>query len=130
MKVFFLLVLTASALVACDPRTEDSLVTPQQATTENTDFTAQDAFDWSTMRKVQLTVTGFKTDLSIQKMLVIRDSQGNTVYQGVHLISEQLTLLLTVPATEQALKAEFGSIKAELPIQANQAHFVLCANCQ
>ncbi len=69
-------------------------------------------FNWSVTKQFNITVTGLRTANTVKGTFsVINVKTGTTFYRGLHKMSDNLTLKLTIPTATDSLQIRFGSIQ-------------------
>ena len=73
---------------------------------------ANRTFNWSSTKQINLSVTGLKTVNTINGTFSVIDAKtGAKFYSGLHKLSDNLSLKLTIPTATDSLQIRFGSIK-------------------
>ncbi len=75
-------------------------------------ITVERNFNWSSTKQFNLTVTGLSTVNTVNGTFSVIDLKtGATFYSGLHKLSDNLSLKLTIPTATDSLQIRFGSIK-------------------
>lgn len=111
-------VITAISCVRLDPPDRE----PKQ-NKQLEEITVPNDFNWSTSKKVELTITGLPTVVEIKSTLKITLTDGTTLYSALHNMSDNLKINLTVPSEAAAIVLNYGDTKQNLPIVNNKAEF-------
>lgn len=103
---------------------KDNLNEPTTSTNAQTmkDLIAPKEFKWKTSQTVVVNITGLPTIEDVRATLSVSDSH-NTFYSGSHLMSENHTLTLEIPATDLELKLKFGATEQISIIKDGKASF-------
>lgn len=77
-------------------------------------------FDWANSRLVTVNVTGLPTNQPIRSTLTMsRHSGGNEdFYAGSHLMSENVSVTLRIPAAQDSLIVRFGAVQKTIGVRA------------
>ncbi|MGE4569474.1 MAG: hypothetical protein AB7C90_09890 [Bacteroidales bacterium] len=73
-------------------------------------------FDWSMITTVNLRVVGTATAVPVRNTLSVAHRDGSLYLRRWTLMSESVTLPLSVPVTTDSLVVSFGTIQKRLPI--------------
>ena len=87
------------------------------------DLNAADSFKWSTGSPVELKITGLPTVVPVKSTLAVGRIDGTVLFTSLHLMSEDLTLTLTVPSTDTELILQYGTVTYHVPILSQMASF-------
>ncbi len=69
-------------------------------------------FNWSATKQFNISVTGLRTANIVKGTFSVIDVKtGTTFYRGLHKMSDNLTLKLTIPTATDSLQIRFGSIQ-------------------
>ncbi|MEI6265844.1 MAG: hypothetical protein WCP74_12115 [Sphingobacteriia bacterium] len=69
-------------------------------------------FNWSATKQFNISVTGLRTKNTIKGTFSVIDVKtGTTFYKGLHTMSDNLSLKLTIPTATDSLQIRFGSIQ-------------------
>lgn len=69
-------------------------------------------FNWSSTKPFNLSVTGLPTVNTVNGTFSVIDVKtGAIFYSGLHKLSDNLSLKLTIPTATDSLQIRFGSIK-------------------
>jgi len=80
-------------------------------------------FDWSMISTVNLRVTGMATAVPVHNTLTVAYRDGTAFYRRWSLMSESVTLPLSVPVTTDSLVVSFGTIHKRLPVEEGEVLF-------
>ena len=104
---------------------KDGLLEPATSSTNAknmNELVAPSDFLWKTSKTVTVNITGLKTVVPIQSTLSVGSASG-VLYKGLHLMSDNRTLTVEMPATEKVLTLKFGSVVLVSPVENNKASF-------
>jgi hypothetical protein len=87
------------------------------------DLKVADSFNWSSGTAVELTITGLPTVVPVKSTLAVGRTDGTVLFTRLHVMSENLTLSLTVPSTDTELILQYGTVTYHVPIQSQMASF-------
>ena len=77
-------------------------------------------FNWSTTKQITFVVEGLKTINPINGTLSVIDAKsGVQFYKGSHLIGDNVSLKLNIPAATDSLQIQFGTIQKNYSAKAN-----------
>jgi hypothetical protein len=76
-------------------------------------------FDWKNSKTVTINVTGLPTNEPIRSTLTMsRHSGGNEdFYAGSHLMSENVSVTLRIPAAQDSLIVRFGTVQKTISVK-------------
>ena len=125
MKNKFLVstVLALLVLVSCSKNRFDTDVPVIKTPTKISDLVAPASFTWSTAKTVTVNVTGLPTLEPVKSTLIIGLTDGTQLYKSFHDMGLNLTVKVTIPAIQNALKITYGSMTYEMPVIAEKADF-------
>ncbi|MCD6661336.1 MAG: hypothetical protein LT105_14335 [Lentimicrobium sp.] len=87
------------------------------------ELNVSDSFSWNTAATVKLKIQGLPTIIPIRSSLKISLPDGSVVFNRMHLMSENLTINLTIPSNFNTLILSFGDLKEELKVNNGEANF-------
>jgi hypothetical protein len=120
---FFLAVLVAVVFLGCSKNRFDTNQPVIKEPTKISDLVVPATFPWSTAKTVTVNVTGLPTLDPVYSTLIIGLTNGTQLYKDFHDMSQNLTVKISIPAIETALKIKFGSVSYDVPINVNTADF-------
>lgn len=96
---------------------KDGNNTPNNSTPEKfQDLNVSSSFDWRTNQDVQLQIIGLPTVNTIERTLIVKNQDGETVYKQTWEMSESGSLSITLPKYMTELTVEYGSIEEQVEI--------------
>ena len=75
-----------------------------------------DSFDWNTATTVKFDIEGLPGSVSVRSSLKISLPDGSAIYNSMHLMSDNLSVDLTIPSDVTSLVLTYGSIREELKV--------------
>jgi hypothetical protein len=75
-----------------------------------------DTFSWNTATSVNFSIEGLPGSVPVSSTLKICLPDGSVVYNRMHLMSNNLTVDLTIPSDVTTLVLTYGSIREELKV--------------
>jgi hypothetical protein len=126
MKKITLIVLVIIGLSSCKKNLLEKVTptTHNQKVTNFNELSASDNFDWKTSKKINFTFKGVNTISPAKGNLKISSDDDKIVfYSGNHLMSENFTQALQIPAHIKGLKVSFGTILKAFDTQSNNIVF-------
>jgi hypothetical protein len=87
------------------------------------ELNADDTFTWTTANSVEIQITGLPTVIPVRSTLSILLSDGTNLYSEFHLMSENLSLNLPIPSSENQLVLKYGSMVYPLVISNGKVEF-------
>lgn len=75
-----------------------------------------DSFDWNTATTVKFSIEGLPGSVSVRSSLKISLPDGSAIYNSMHLMSDNLSVDLTIPSDVTSLVLTYGSVKEELKV--------------
>ena len=121
INLLFLAVAVTGVFFTGCKKSENTALLPLPKTLN--DLKAADSFKWSTGTPVELRITGLPTVVPVQSTLAVGRIDGTVLFTSLHLMSEDLTLTLTVPSTDTVLLLQFGKVTYHVPILSQMAFF-------
>lgn len=119
-KVLLLPLLGLLVLTSCIKDFDDL---PAPVPEDLTDIKVSSSFDWSTSKTIDVNITGLPTSIPIYSTLTISLSDGSSLFQSNHEMSQSVKLQVVIPALEEAVKIRYGSVEYLLPVQENKVDF-------
>ena len=104
-KLYLFLSLASLLLVACSKEE----ITPDPSVKTMDELQVEASFDWNTGQNVDLVIKGLPTTIPIKSTLSVSLPNGDIVYQGSHLMSDNTTLKLIIPVMHKQLLIKFGT---------------------
>lgn len=104
------LIATGSILSAC---VKEPLQTPPVSIQ---DQVIPQSFDWSMVQSVTVNVTGLNTPVPITNSLQVANESGNFYLRKLALMSDTLSLTISVPKAVSTLVVSYGTISKTLNI--------------
>ena len=120
--IFLAVALTGVFFTGCK-KSENTAPLPLPLPKTLNDLKAADSFNWSTGTPVELRITGLPTVVPVNSTLAVGRTDGTVLFTSLHLMSEDLTLTLTVPSTDTELILQYGTVTYHVPIQNKMASF-------
>ncbi|MHC1777398.1 MAG: hypothetical protein AB9834_18505 [Lentimicrobium sp.] len=120
-KLFFLLAGTL-LLTGCAKDLDFQDLKPDTPTSIDK-LNISDSFSWNTGNAVKIGIEGLPTCVPIRSTLQICLPDCTVVYSRMHLMSENLTVNLMIPANTGSLILSYGSQKEELPVNDGEISF-------
>ena len=114
------LILSAAAYTGCKKNTDNP--TPSKPS-NLTELKASSTFTWSTGTPVTVSIQGLPTVIPVKSTLSISLKDGSVLYSDLHEMTQDLTLSLVIPSTENGLVLKYGSISYQVPVVNNNALF-------
>ena len=76
-------------------------------------------FNWSTSKTVQISIAGLPTLANVEavKSTLVLQGENQVFYTANHAMNENLTIIVTVPASEKSIRLKFGSIEQTVTIE-------------
>ena len=96
---------------------------PSQNPQTLSDLKAPDSFNWSTASTTEVKITGLPTIVPVKNTLKISLSDGKVLFSRLHTMSEDLSVKVTIPATEKKLFLSYGTHTQDVDIMNGQALF-------
>lgn len=118
-KLYLFLGLASMLLIACSKEE----ITPEPTVTTMDELQVEASFDWNTGQNVDLIIKGLPTTIPIKSTLSVSLPNGALVYQGAHLMSDNATLKLVIPAIHNQLHIQFGTNSYSVAISSGVANF-------
>lgn len=87
------------------------------------DLKVSSSFSWSTSKVIKVNITGLPTQVPVFSTLTISLANGSNLYQGLHEMSENVSLQVIVPAEETTLRLMYGTFDNSMPIEGDHADF-------
>lgn len=85
------------------------------------DLKVSTSFTWATTKSITVNVNGFDSDSPIRKSLVLSGkNMPGSYYRGNHLMSEDVSVRLTIPTALDSLVVSFGSVSKTYAIQGSE----------
>jgi hypothetical protein len=122
-RISLILVFGLTVLLSgCKKNTVEPQPPAQNPQTLN-DLKAPDSFNWSTGSTVEVKITGLPTVLPVKNTLKISLNDGRVIFSRLHTMSEDLSVKITVPSTENKLILKYGTLTQSADIMSGQALF-------
>lgn len=118
-KLYLFLSLASLLLVACSKEE----ITPDPSVKTMDELQVEASFDWNTGQNVDLVIKGLPTTIPIKSTLSVSLPNGDIVYQGSHLMSDNTTLKLIIPVMHKQLLIKFGTNDYTVAINEGIANF-------
>lgn len=118
-KLYLFLSLASLLLVACSKEE----ITPDPTVKTMDELQVEASFDWKTGQNVDLVVKGLPTTIPVKSTLSVSLPNGDIVYQGSHLMSDNTTLKLIIPVMHKQLLIKFGTNDYTVAINEGIANF-------
>lgn len=121
IKQFFTLILASTLVLSCvklDPT--DRSIKPNEKLNE---ISVPGDFNWSTSKKVEVSITGLPTVIEIKNTLKVTLADGTTLYSALHKMSDNIKINLTVPNETNTIVIIYGATQQSIPIVDNKAEF-------
>lgn len=80
-------------------------------------------FNWSTGKKVDITITGLPTEIPVNSTLTISLSDGSSVYQGTYDMNLSSVIRINIPDSETEIRLKYGSVEHILPVVGDKVDF-------
>ncbi len=75
-------------------------------------ISANRTFQWNSTKVLPLIITGMKTTNEMTGTLIISEKKSTVkYYSGLHKLSDNLSLQLSIPTASDSVEIQFGSIK-------------------
>jgi hypothetical protein len=87
------------------------------------DIKVSSTFNWSTSKTVDVNITGLPTEIPVISTLIISLSDGSSLYQGWHDMSQSRIIKILVPAVIDKIKLKYGTQEYILPLNDNKVDF-------
>jgi hypothetical protein len=120
-KLFFLLAV-ALFFTGCE-KYPDSTDVDTDVPASIDKLNVSESFTWSTGNTVQLTIQGLPTIVPVRSTLQVRLPDSSLVYNRMHMMSDNLTVNLTIPANINTLNLSYGSQENVLIVKDGKVSF-------
>ena len=118
-KLYLFFTLASILLVACSKEE----ITPDPTVTTMDELQVEASFDWNTGQSIDLIIKGLPTTIPVKSTLSVSLPNGDLVYQGSHLMSDNTTLKLIIPVVHKQLLIKFGTNTYTVAISDGVANF-------
>lgn len=119
--IFLIPVLAVFMLTACEKFPADE--TSNKPASELNDLKVSESFTWSTAQNIELEITGLPTVVPVTSTLSITTTDGAVLFNGLHTMSDNVTLSLYAPAQERELLLFYGSSSYKVSVLNSKALF-------
>lgn len=120
MKKHVCLILSALILFLFSCQKENNFTSTDKNLNE---IQVSSAFNWSTGKTVDVTITGLPTEIPVNSTLIISLRNGSTLYQGSYEMNQSGVIQVTVPDSETQIILKYGSVEHILPVVGNKVDF-------
>jgi hypothetical protein len=118
-KLYLFFTLASILLVACSKEE----ITPDPTVTTMDELQVEASFDWNTGQSIDLIIKGLPTTIPVKSTLSVSLPNGDLVYQGSQLMSDNTTLKLIIPVVHKQLLIKFGTNTYTVAISDGVANF-------
>ncbi len=118
-KLYLFFTLASILLVACSKEE----ITPDPTVTTMDELQVEASFDWNTGQGIDLIIKGLPTTIPVKSTLSVSLPNGDLVYQGSQLMSDNTTLKLIIPVVHKQLLIKFGTNTYTVAISDGVANF-------
>ncbi|WP_209332126.1 hypothetical protein [Lunatimonas salinarum] len=78
---------------------------------------ASEAFEWSTFKEVEVSVTGLPLPALVERRLTLMTGDGDVFFSGLQSMSEDFKMVFSLPNHISTLKMTYGEIEKEVTIE-------------
>ena len=113
-KTIFLLLAATVGFSACKKADADTTASPTPTTFS--EIKASSGFDWSSEKKITVSIKGMPTIEPVTDKLVISSGSGAELLSQSYTMSDNQDIVVTLPASETTVTMQFGSIKKSVAV--------------
>lgn len=104
-------------------KNEDFIAPSTPSATSTSELKASPDFKWSTVKDVNLKVSGLQTYVNVKRNLVVKDENGIEYFSIFISMKDNLTTPIQIPSHLSKVVVEYGAIKKTIDITGNTISF-------